>query len=321
MNIKYQIRKLSEELLKHQYYYYVLSSPQISDKEYDRKFDQLLELEKEHPQFALKNSPAKRVGSDLNNSFPEKEHTISVLSLNKEYTREGLTKWVEKTSANLGGKAGFVVEEKLDGASIVLYYRKGVLVTALTRGDGVRGNVVTENVRTILHVPLILTKKTDIVVRGEIFIKRSEFIKFNKLFDNKYSNPRNLAAGSLRNLKSSIVAGIPLNMIAYEGYFNKKKGHVEILYDLKNLNFPINKNLALFSEDKNLLLSMKKKIPEITIGPVEKLYDYIISRTKEREKLDYEIDGLVIKVNETDLRVQLGETSHHPRWAIAYKFD
>lgn len=321
MNIKYQIRKLSEELLKHQYYYYVLSSPQISDKEYDRKFDQLHELEKEHPQFALKNSPAKRVGSDLNNSFPEKEHTISVLSLNKEYTREGLTKWVEKTSVNLGGKVGFVVEEKLDGASIVLYYRKGVLVTALTRGDGIRGNVVTENVRTILHVPLILPKKIDIAVRGEIFIKRSEFIKFNKLFDNKYSNPRNLAAGSLRNLKSSIVAGIPLNMIAYEGYFNKKKGHVEILYDLKNLNFLINKNLALFSEDKNLLLSMKMKIPEITIGPVEKLYDYIISRTKEREKLDYEIDGLVIKVNETYLRDRLGETSRHPRWAIAYKFD
>lgn len=321
MNINYQIRKLSEELLKHQYYYYVLSSPKISDKEYDRKFDRLLELEKEYPQFAMRNSPVKRVGSDLNNSFPEKEHTISVLSLNKEYTREGLTKWIEKTLVNLGGKAGFVVEEKLDGASIVLYYRKGVLITALTRGDGIRGNVVTDNVRTINQVPLILSGKKDVVVRGEIYIKRSEFIKFNKQFDNKYSNPRNLAAGSLRNLKSSTVAGIPLNMIAYEGYFNKKKCHVEILSELNDLNFTINKNLALFTEDKNLLLSAKKKMPGVTTGPVKNLYDYIVSRTEEREKLDYEIDGLVIKVNEIELRKQLGETSHHPRWAIAYKFD
>ncbi|MEN8154774.1 MAG: NAD-dependent DNA ligase LigA [Acidobacteriota bacterium] len=321
MDIIEQIRSLSEELLKHQYYYYVLSSPQISDKEFDRKIDQLTALEKKYPQLALENSPTKRVGSDLDNSFPEKEHSISVLSLDKEYTRDGMMKWIDKISANLGNTAGFVVEEKLDGASIVLYYRKGVLDAALTRGNGFRGNVVTENVRTIGQVPLILPEKIDIAVRGEIFIKRSEFIEFNKKFDNKYSNPRNLAAGSLRNLRSSTVAEIPLNMFAYEGYINNKKGHIEILSYLKGLSFPINNNLALFSDDKNFLSEMDKKLPGLNTGPADKLFDYISKRVGEREGLDYEIDGLVVKVNGIDQREQLGETSHHPRWAMAYKFD
>ena len=321
MDIRSKIDEISASLLRYQYHYYVLAEPLIPDNEYDKLFDQLLDLERKHPELAMKNSPSKRVGSDLDNTFPEMEHTVSVLSLDKEYTEEGILKWTDKIISNAGPGTGFVVEEKLDGASIVLYYKSGVLETALTRGDGLRGNVVTENIRTIGQVPLILPEKIDIAVRGEIFIKKTEFEKFNKKFDNKYSNPRNLAAGSLRNLKSSIVAGVPLNMFAYEGYYENNKGHVEILADLRNLNFPVNENLALFSGDTSFLNTIKEKLPGITTGPFDKIFDYIEKQTRERESLDHEIDGLVIKVNSIELREELGETSHHPRWAIAYKFD
>jgi len=316
-----KVEEVSAKLLKYQYHYYVLADPIVSDNEYDRIFDQLLDLEKKHPELSMKNSPTKRVGSDLNNTFAEMEHSVSVLSLDKEYTGEGIAKWVDKISAAGNMKAEYVVEEKLDGASIVLYYKKGILETALTRGDGIRGNVVTENVRTIGQIPLVLPEKIDIAVRGEIFIKKSEFEKFNKKFENKYSNPRNLAAGSLRNLKSSTVADVPLNMFAYEGYYKGGKGHVEILSDLRTFNFPVNKNLGLFSGDQSFLAIIKNKLPGINTGPVDKIFDYIKAQTKKRENLDYEIDGLVIKVNGIDLREDLGETSHHPRWAIAYKFD
>jgi len=321
MGIREKIEEISKKLLKYQYHYYVLADPLVPDKEYDIIFDQLLDLEQKHPGLALNNSPTKRVGSDLDNKFPEMEHSVSVLSLDKEYTGEGIIKWADKIVSNTGPDTGFVVEEKLDGASIVLYYKKGILETALTRGDGIRGNVVTENVRTIGQVPLILPKKIDIAVRGEIFIKKSEFEKYNKLFENKYSNPRNLAAGSLRNLRSSTVAGVPLNMFAYEGYYEGGSGHAEILAHLNELKFPVNKNLALFSGDEIFLNKMEEKLPGITTGPVNRIFRYMAERTKKRETLDYEIDGLVVKVNGIKLREELGETSHHPRWAIAYKFD
>ncbi len=321
MDISEKIEEISEKLLKYQYHYYVLADPLVPDKEYDILFDQLVDLEQKHPDLALNNSPTKRVGSDLDNKFPVMEHTVSVLSLDKEYTGEGIIKWTDKIVSNTGPDTGFVVEEKLDGASIVLYYKKGVLETALTRGDGIRGNVVTDNVRTIGQIPLILPEKIDIAVRGEIFIKKSEFDKYNRQFENKYSNPRNLAAGSLRNLRSSTVAGVPLNMFAYEGYYEGGTGHAEILSHLKELKFPVNENLALFSGDKNFLEQMKEKLPRITTGTVDSIFKYIEERTKERESLDYEIDGLVVKVNGIKLREDLGETSHHPRWAIAYKFD
>ncbi len=321
MDIRSKITELSKKLLNYQYHYYVLADPIVSDNEYDKLLDQLIYLEKKHPGLALKNSPVKRIGSDLDNSFPEMEHSIPVLSLDKEYTEEGIIKWVEKISSGTNMKVDFVVEEKLDGASIVLYYTGGILTTALTRGDGIRGNVVTENIRTIGQVPLVLPKKIDIAVRGEIFIERSEFEKFNKKFDNKYSNPRNLAAGSLRNLRSSVVAEVPLNMIAYEGYFENSKGHIEVLADLTSLTFPVSKKIAFFSDDSDYLDRIKKKLPFITIGPVNKIFNYIEKKTRERDILDYDIDGLVIKVNGLSLRKELGETSHHPRWAIAYKFD
>jgi DNA ligase (NAD+) len=323
MDIKKKIEQLSEELLKHQHLYYVLAEPEISDPEYDKLFDQLLELETKHPQYALENSPTKRVGSDLDNTFPEKEHTIPVLSLDKEYTAEGLEKWLAKTIKNAGQDLGFVVEEKIDGASIVLYYKDGRLDAALTRGNGLVGNDVTENIRTIHQVPLAIHEKSGLAVRGEIFINKSEFEIFNKNFENRYSNPRNLAAGSLRNIKSSVVAKVPLNIFTYEGFFEKtdSNDHILTLSTLKEQGFHINPNMGFFSGNKENLATVKDKLPEIATGAIDKLADYVQARMKERERLDHEIDGLVIKVNELDVRENLGYTSHHPRWAIAFKFD
>jgi DNA ligase (NAD+) len=169
MDAKKRIEQLSQELLRHQYLYYVKTQPEISDREYDRLFDELVELEKKYPGYAPENSPTKRIGSDLNNKFPEKEHTIPVLSLDKEYTVEGLEKWLTKTITNANQPLGFVVEEKIDGASIVLYYKTGKLDTALTRGNGVVGNDVAENIRTIKQIPLITHETADFAVRTRIW--------------------------------------------------------------------------------------------------------------------------------------------------------
>ena len=323
MDTKKRIDQLSTELLRHQYLYNVKNEPEISDLEYDRLFDELLSLEEQNPQYASENSPTKRVGSDLDNTFPEKEHTIPVLSLDKEYTGEGLEKWVAKTMGKAGKNIGFVVEEKIDGASIVLYYKMGRLDNALTRGNGLVGNDVTENIRTIKQIPLITGETSDFAVRGEIFISKSDFENYNRKFENRYSNPRNLAAGSLRNIKSSIVAQIPLNILVYEGYFreNTANDHISILRRLKDLNFKINPNTAFFCADSESVSLTKNKFPEIATGSIDELSTYVKERMKTRETLDYDIDGLVIKINEIDVRENLGYTSHHPRWATAFKFD
>jgi DNA ligase (NAD+) len=323
MDIKKRIEQLSKELLKHQYLYYVKAEPEISDLEYDRLFDELVELEKKYPQSAWPNSPTKRVGSDLDNTFPGKEHTIPVLSLDKQYTIEELEKWVNKTINNAGQALSFVVEEKIDGASIVLYYKNGGLESALTRGNGVVGNDVSENVRTIKQVPLVTEETSNFAVRSEIFIKKSDFGTYNRAFENKYANPRNLAAGSLRNIKSSVVAKVPLNIFSYEGFFENAftNDHILILSRLKELGFRTNRNLGFFSAGKNMVAAVQEKLPEIATGDIGDLSGYVSERLGKRDRLDYEIDGLVIKVNELDVRDGLGYTAHHPRWAVAFKFD
>ncbi len=323
MDIKQRIEKLTEELLRHQYLYYVKAEPVVADTEYDRLFDELVELEEKYPGYASENSPTKRVGSDLDNTFPEKAHTIPVLSLDKEYTIAGLEKWLHKTIVNANKKLGFVVEEKIDGASIVLYYKAGKLDTALTRGNGLFGNDVTENIRTIKQIPLVTADTSDFAVRGEIYLTKSEFLTYNAAFGNKFANPRNLAAGSMRNLKSSLVAKIPLKIFTYEGYFMPTftNDHIMILAKLKENGFRINKNIGFFSNDSEKLLQVNKKLPEISTGSISELPGFVKKWLEQRDSLDYEIDGLVIKVNELDVRNQLGYTAHHPRWALAFKFD
>ncbi len=323
MNVKEKIDKLSKEILKHQYLYYVKSMPEISDKEYDRLFDELVELEKKYPKYAWKNSPTKRVGSDINNDFPVKKHSIPVLSLDKEYTVNGIKEWINKTIKNFELPLSFVIEEKLDGASIVIYYRNGEFDYALTRGNGYEGNDVSNNVKTISQVPLVLNKKVNLAVRGEIYIERDDFIKYNKEFENRYSNPRNLAAGSLRNIKSSFVSNIPLKVFVYEGYFENSSffSHIEVLKELKDLGFRINENFGFFSNDEGKLIDFKKNFKNSFFGNFDKLEEFLNKKIEERKSLKYDIDGLVLKVNELKARQELGYTSHHPRWAIAFKFE
>lgn len=319
---------MSTLLLHHQYLYYVANQPEISDREYDRLFDELLDLEKKYPQFATPNSPTRRIGSDLDNRFPERRHEIPVLSLDKEYSLEGLKKWIEKIKKNAGRDVGFVVEEKIDGASIILYYKKGLLDIALTRGNGIFGNDVTDNIRTIHPVPLVINSPVDVAVRGEIYITKSDFHNFNKNFEDKYSNPRNLAAGSMRNLKSSYVSGIPLNIYVYEGHFSEEisaemqpRSQMMILQKIDNLGFRINPKFGFFSDNPERFKPFREQFPDLITGCVADIGDHIEDLAKERETLEYEIDGLVIKVNEIPVQNQLGSTSHHPRWSIAYKFD
>ena len=323
MDAKKRIEELAKDLLRHQYLYYVKAEPEISDAEYDRLFDELVALEKQYPEYMPENSPTRRVGSDLDNTFPEREHTIPVLSLDKEYTVEELEKWLEKTIKNAGRELSFVVEEKIDGASIVLYYKNGQLDAALTRGNGVVGNDVTENVRTIAQVPLTVPEASTFAVRGEIYIRKSDFDTFNKAFEDKYSNPRNLAAGSLRNIKSSVVARVPLNIFTYEGYFEPVSfnDHILMQAKLKEMGFRINPNMGFFSGNSEVLARVRERLPWIVGGDTRDLSEYVMERRGRREQLDYEIDGLVIKVNELDVRESLGYTSHHPRWAVAFKFD
>ncbi|MCP4218606.1 MAG: DNA ligase (NAD(+)) LigA [bacterium] len=323
MDIKKEIKELSDELFKHQRLYYIEATPEISDTAYDALFDKLLELEEKYPEYALPNSPTKRVGSDLDNDFPEHTHTIPVLSLDKEYTTEGLEKWIAKTIKNTGSDLSFVVEEKIDGASIVLYYKNGRLESGVTRGNGLVGNAVTENIRTINEIPLVIKDTSDFAVRGEIFIDKKDFETYNKTFDDKYSNPRNLAAGSMRNIRSSVVAKVPLNIFTYEGFFDESdtNDHIFLLSHLKENGFKINKNMGFFSDDPAKRDEVREKLPEIRIDGIDKVAEYVKERAEARDALGHEIDGLVLKVNEIDVRNSLGYTSHHPRWAIAFKFD
>ncbi|MCK5674366.1 MAG: NAD-dependent DNA ligase LigA, partial [Spirochaetales bacterium] len=251
--------------------------------------------------------------------IPEVTHTIPVLSLDKGYTVENIREWMDKTVIKAGNSLSFVVEEKIDGVSIVLYYKNGILDLAATRGNGTVGNDITDNVRTIKSVPLRLTEAVDIVVRGEIFLSRDKFEILNTLQEVPFANPRNLTAGTLRRKKSVDVASVPLDIFIYEGFFGDRAlNHVEILAYLKKLGFKVSDRIGIFSGFPATISNID---PLWFTGGFDSLSAYVEKQTKERQNLSYEIDGLVIKVNETDVRESLGFTGHHPRWAIAYKFE
>ena len=316
-----EINELVGSLNKHQDEYYRLARPVVSDLEYDRLFDKLTALEKEYPELINPNSPTQRVGSELSQEFPEAAHTIPVLSLDKCYSYEELRNWIKKLKNNLEENISFILEEKIDGASIVLYYEKGELVRAVTRGNGFIGNDITGNVKTIKSVPLRLAKPVDLAVRGEIFLPKELFDNINSKLEVPYANPRNLAAGTLRRKKSSEVARVPLDIFIYEGYFKSNfNTHLEILNELNELGFKLNYSMGYFTDcsfnsDLKIFNSIKGA------AGINKINNFIVKETNQRNSLSYEIDGLVLKVNEIHLREKLGYTGHHPRWAVAYKFD
>lgn len=322
--IRIEANKLRELLRTYQHAYYVDSRPLVSDMEYDTLFDRLSFLEETYPELYDENSPTVRVGSDLSADFPEFEHTIPVLSLDKAYSTEAILGWIEKAQKKGEKRLSFVIEEKIDGLSMVLYYEQGRLVRAVTRGNGAVGNEVTANIKTIKAVPLVLMEPVDIVVRGEVYLPKADFESINSKLEEPYANPRNLAAGTVRRQKSSEAALVPLTIFCYEGFTDSVTftDHIEILSYLKKLGFRINPNLGYFCSNKEeALMKIQKANIDAVAGSFEDIPSYIQSKTETRGSLAYEIDGLVSKVNELDVREDFGYTEHHPRWAIAYKFE
>ncbi len=325
MDLKEQARQLTDELLRAQKAYYVDGRSIISDLEYDRLFDELVRIESEHPELKDENSPTSRVGSDLTSDFPEVSHTIPVLSLDKAYSSQEVVAWMEKTARSAGRDLSFVEEEKIDGISIVLYYENGIFVRALTRGNGYVGNDVSSNVKTVKTVPLVLTEPVTIAVRGEIYLAKKDFEALRES-SPEVANPRNMAAGTVRRQKSSEAAAVPLTIFVYEGFWadesKRPDNHLAILASLKRLGFRINPHLAVFSSSKEqsekLLEKAGLEAEPLAFGD---LAGYLERVTERRASLEYEIDGMVTKVNELDVREALGYTEHHPRWAIAYKFE
>jgi DNA ligase (NAD+) len=299
-SIKKKINELENEIRLHQRYYFIDNKPKISDKEFDILFKELQSLEESYPSFASKNSPTKIVGSDLDNTFEKYKHKIPVLSLENTYSSKELIEWATKLSPN----EIFSFEWKVDGASIVLYYLNGELEKAVTRGTGGIGDDITENIRTIKNIPLVLSDKIDIFVRGEVYMDFQDFNDFNEENGGKYANPRNLTSGSIKQKNSNLVANRPLKIAVYDAYFPKNTAfinHRTLLEYLNKLNFPILKD----TEFKKIDLFEKT----------------ILNFKKKKEKIKFPTDGLVIKLNDLSLRNELGETSHSPRWARALKFE
>ncbi len=314
-----EIERLSAEIRRHEHAYYVLARPEIADADFDGLFDALVDLERRHPELVREDSPTRRIGSDLTQELPEVEHTVPVLSLDKAYDMAGVERWMDKAAA-ADPAVAFVVEEKIDGTSILLHYRDGVLERAVTRGNGRSGNDVTANVRTIRTVPLRLDAPETLVVRGEIFIRRAAFEALNDGVETPYANARNFAAGSLRRVKSSDVAPVPLEIFVYEGFMaDPPPTHTELLSHLRRLGFRINPATVVIRDDADGSTAGDQEEFEV-IDPASTA-KYVEERAAARPDLPYDIDGLVLKVDRLAARAAMGATDHHPRWAIAVKFD
>ena len=307
--LKY-IEDLRDKLHRHNYLYYVKDNPEISDFEFDQLLNELVILEKEYPQFFDLNSPTQRVGSSLSNSFETYNHKYRMYSLENSYSKADIIKWNERLEKNLNQKnLSFSCELKLDGVSVSLSYEKGLLKRALTRGDGIQGDDVTENIKTINSIPLKLNSRVDydFEISGEVIIEKKDFEKMNQIRERnghaKYMNPRNTASGSIKLINSLEVKKRPLKC-----YF------FQIISEDKNI---LNQTEALGLSEE---LGFKTLKTNKFCKNIEDVFDYIEFWDNRKNDLNFEIDGIVIKVNNLDFQKELGYTSKFPRWAIAYKF-
>ena len=305
---KKEIKKLREIINQHNYKYYVENNPIISDHEYDLLLKKLEQLEAEYPDLITSDSPTQRVGEAPLEGFETVGHKVPMLSLANTYTYKELREFDERVKKNVG-EVEYVVEPKVDGAGVALLYENGFFIRGATRGDGIKGDDITQNLRTIRSIPLRLIGNVlkSVEVRGEVYMPLDGFKKYNKEQTKKdgviFANPRNAAAGSLRQLDSRIVAERPLDIFIYVVSYSEKdlKTHEKSLAALKEAGFRTN--------------PLTKKVANI-----ENAIEYCEVLEKKREKLDYEIDGAVIKINSLLKQKELGETSKNPRWAISYKF-
>ena len=305
---KKEIERLRKEINTHNYKYYVENNPVISDYEFDQLLKELEDLEKQFPDLITPDSPTQRVGEEPVEGFESAEHKVPMLSLANTYNFDELKEFDERVKKNVG-TVEYVVEPKIDGAGVALLYENGLLVRGATRGDGITGDDVTLNLKTIRSIPLKLQGNVlkNVEVRGEVYMSVKGFKQLNKEQEKKeetvFANPRNAAAGSLRQLDPRIVASRPLDIFVYFLSYSDKKfsTHDEAIKALKQAGFRVN--------------PLIKKVKDMD-GVIE----YCNDLEKKRESLDYEIDGAVIKVNSIDKQNELGSTSKHPRWAISYKF-
>ena len=303
-----EIKKLRDEINKHNYNYYVLDNPTISDFEYDALFSRLKELEFLHPELITSDSPTQRVGG-ISSGFEEYKHKYRLYSLDNTYSEDELKKWYERVQKEFAEPVQLVCELKIDGLAIALTYKDGSFETGVTRGDGVIGENITQNLKTIKAIPLKLFENVDVEVRGEIYMPKSSFEKLNKEAKIKgeklFANPRNAAAGSLRQLDSTITARRDLSMFTYTAILetanNIPKTHWDSIQYIKNLGFKINPNIKL-------------------VDNIEGAIDFCKEWDTKRFDLDYATDGVVIKVNRLDYQQELGFTSRAPKWATAFKF-
>jgi len=309
-NIEEKIKQLRETLNQHNYNYYVLDKPTITDFDFDIKLKELEKLEAENPQFSDPNSPTQRVGGEIIKSFHTVVHKNRMFSLDNSYSKEDILDWEKRIKKMIGTKdVEYVCELKYDGASINLTYSKGVLQSAVTRGDGYQGDDVTANIKTIRSIPLVLKENLmeDFEIRGEIILPLDGFNKMNEdrmdIGLEPFSNPRNTASGSLKLQDSAEVAKRPLDCLLYHVVANKNpnKTHFEALEMARKLGFKI--------PDTNKICAT-----------IEEVFSFIENWDAKRYKLPYETDGVVIKVNSLSQQDELGYTAKSPRWAIAYKY-
>lgn len=306
---KKRINELTKQLNKHNYNYYVRSAPVISDYEFDMLMEELIRLEQEYPEYAQANSPSKRIGGDLTKEFPTVAHTIPMLSLANTYSEEEIAAFDQRVKKSLGNEIEYVCELKYDGVAISIRYEDGEFIRAVTRGDGTKGDDVSANVRTIRSVPLQLHGEFPPVfeIRGEIFLPHAGFKKINQKReaegDDLFANPRNAASGSLKMQDSKEVALRPLDCIFYnlQGDDLPHKNHYDNLMEARNWGFKISDYI-------------------IRANSIEDIFAFINEMATERSQLSFDIDGVVIKVNDYAKQKQLGNTAKSPRWAIAYKF-
>jgi len=308
-SIKEKIELLRKELRKHNHNYYVLDQATISDYDFDILLKELETLEEQNPDFFDPNSPTQRVGGAVTKNFKAVTHKNRMYSLANSYSKEDLYDWEKRVQKILGvEKVEYTCELKYDGASINLTYKKGELINAVTRGDGFQGDEVTENVKTISSIPLVLQENLfeNFEIRGEIILPLKGFHKMNEQREEEglelYRNPRNTASGSLKLQDSAITAQRPLDCLLYQVVGDSKfETHANTLNQARKAGFKIPKDIKICQS-------------------IDEVFDFINHWDTERHHLDYETDGVVIKVNSLQYQDELGYTSKAPRWAIAYKF-
>lgn len=299
-----RMNEIIDLLNKYAYEYYTLDKPSVEDAEYDRLMQELIRIESSHPEWVRLDSPTRKIGGEVISEFEKVTHRVPMMSLGNVFNEEEIRDFDEKVS-KVFPKHEYVCELKIDGLAFNIEYKDGVFVKAATRGNGVVGEDITHNVKTIKSIPHVLKEKVDLDIRGEIYMSKKSFNKLNERQkekgENLFQNPRNAAAGSIRQLDSSIAASRGLDVFLYHYPETPFKTHYETLMYMKRLGFVVNPNIRLC---KN----------------VDEVISFIQEWTEKRDTLPYEIDGIVIKVNDIAQQKELGFTAKVPKWATAYKF-